>query len=237
MRRKSGSGPRLSSDLWTGRYLRFAGQAGVDGGSKTMKPDANQAAGEAAKGGWKEPQAKNPVTYNDYATGSAIHLVRNAQIQGLTLSRMADQKASILMGATFVVFSISVSQASSGNVPWSLTILAAFAFLSSLCAVVAVLPSTKKVDPNKITPNPLFFGHFTGMSEDEWTDRVMEDLRNDETVYRMMLHDIYQNGQVLQNKKYRFLGLAYRIFTTGLIFTMINFVIEMAFKYEVVSLG
>lgn len=184
----------------------------------------------------KEPRDKNPVVYNDYATGSAIHLVRNAQIQGLTLSRMADQKASILMGATFVVFSISVSQATSGNVPWSLTILAAFAFLSSLCAVVAVLPSTKKVDPGKITPNLLFFGHFTGMKEEEWTDTLVEELRSDETVFRMMLHDIYQNGQVLQNKKYRFLGLAYKIFVTGLIFTMVNFVIEMAFKYGVVSL-
>lgn len=185
----------------------------------------------------KEPRDKNPVVYNDYATGSAIHLVRNAQIQGLTLSRMADQKASILMGATFVVFSISVSQATSGNVPWSLTILAAFAFLSSLCAVVAVLPSTKKVNPEKITPNLLFFGHYTEMSEADWTDRLVEELRSDETVFRMMLHDIYQNGQVLQNKKYRFLGLAYRIFTTGLIITMINFVIEMAFKYGWVSLG
>ena len=200
-----------------------------------MKPGADGGQGATSGGPAKEPREKNPVVYNDYATASAIHLVRNAQIQGLTLSRMADQKASILMGATFVVFSISVSQATSGNVPWSLTILAAFAFLSSLCAVVAVLPSTKKVDSSKITPNLLFFGHYTGMSEEEWTDQLVEELRSDETVYRMMLHDIYQNGQVLQNKKYRFLGLAYRIFVTGLIFTMINFVIEMAFKYDVFS--
>ena len=202
-----------------------------------MKPGAHGGQSATAGGVLKEPRDKNPVVYNDYATGSAIHLVRNAQIQGLTLSRMADQKASILMGATFVVFSISVSQATSGQMPWSLTILAAFAFLSSLCAVVAVLPSTKKVDPKKITPNLLFFGHFSEMSEEQWTDQLVEELRSDETVFRMMLHDIYQNGQVLQNKKYRFLGLAYRIFTAGLIFTMINFVIEMGFKYGVFSLG
>ncbi|MHA7820377.1 MAG: Pycsar system effector family protein [Erythrobacter sp.] len=207
------------------------------GVQETMEPAAHGGQSGAVGGALKEPRDKNPVVYNDYATGSAIHLVRNAQIQGLTLSRMADQKASILMGATFVVFSISVSQATSGNVPWSLTILAAFAFLSSLCAVVAVLPSTKKVDPGKITPNLLFFGHFTEMGEEEWTDQLVEELRSDETVFRMMLHDIYQNGQVLQNKKYRFLGLAYKIFTTGLVFTMINFVIEMSFKYGVLSLG
>lgn len=209
----------------------------LTGVMNTMEPAAHGGQSATSGGALKEPRDKNPVVYKDYATGSAIHLVRNAQIQGLTLSRMADQKASILMGATFVVFSISVSQATSGQMPWSLTILAAFAFLSSLCAVVAVLPSTKKVNPKKITPNLLFFGHYTEMSEDEWTDMLIEDLRSDETVFRMMLHDIYQNGQVLQNKKYRFLGLAYRIFTTGLIFTMINFVIEMGFKYEVLSFG
>lgn len=204
---------------------------------EAMEPAAHGGQSGTVGGNLKEPRDKNPVVYNDYATGSAIHLVRNAQIQGLTLSRMADQKASILMGATFVVFSISVSQATSGNVPWSLTILAAFAFLSSLCAVVAVLPSNKKVDPEKITPNLLFFGHYTSMSEEQWTDQLVEELRSDETVFRMMLHDIYQNGQVLQNKKYRFLGLAYKIFTAGLIFTMVNFVIEMGFKYGVLSLG
>lgn len=202
-----------------------------------MKPGAHGGQSATVDGALKEPRDKNPVVYTDYATASAIHLVRNAQIQGLTLSRMADQKASILMGATFVVFSISVSQASSGQMPWSLTILAAFAFLSSLCAVVAVLPSTKKVDPGKITPNLLFFGHFTAMGEEQWTDQLVEELRSDETVYRTMLHDIYQNGQVLQNKKYRFLGLAYRIFVAGLVFTMINFVIEMGFKYGVLNLG
>ena len=175
---------------------------------------------------------KPPAEHDDYATGSAIHLVRNAQIQGLKLSQMADQKASILMGATFVVFSISVSRSLAGDLPWSLALLAVFAFLSSLCAVMAVLPSTKKADPTKIIPNNLFFGHYTMRGEDEWMDDVIQALRTDETVFRMMLHDIYQNGQVLQKKKYRFLGFAYKLFVTGLIITMISFIVELGFSYR-----
>ncbi|MBD3729231.1 MAG: hypothetical protein IE933_05945 [Sphingomonadales bacterium] len=169
--------------------------------------------------------------YNDYATGSAIHLVRNTQITGLTLSRMADQKASILMGATFVVFSLSVSRATAGELPWSLAILAVFAFLSSMCAVMAVLPSTKKADPAKIVPNPLFFGHFAEMDEEVWMRDVIEALRSDEKVFEMMLHDIYQNGVVLQRRKYRYLGMAYRIFVTGLVITMVSFALEMTLGY------
>jgi len=37
--------------------------------------------------------------------------VRTALQANLTLSQMADQKASILMGATFVVFTLAVGQA------------------------------------------------------------------------------------------------------------------------------
>ena len=55
----------------------------------------------------------------------------------------------------------------------------------------------------------------------------VDQLRNDETVLRTMLHDIYQNGQVLQRKKYRFLSYAYRVFVVGLVATVVSFVIEM----------
>ena len=156
----------------------------------------------------------------------AIHLVRTTQMQTLQLSQMADQKASILMGASFLVFSIAVSRAFAGHLPISLAILAGFAFLSSLCAVVAVLPSVSR-SKGPVGANRLFFGHFTARDEEEWTADVLDQLRNDETVFRTMLHDIYQNGQVLQRKKYRFMGYAYRIFIVGLVATLVSFVTEM----------
>ena len=156
----------------------------------------------------------------------AIHLVRTTQQQTLQLSQMADQKASILMGASFLVFSIAVSRAFSGHLPVSLAILALFAFLSSLCAVIAVLPSVAPKDEPQ-SANRLFFGHFADRDEAEWTDEVLGRLRDDETVFRTMLHDIYQNGQVLRRKKYRFLAIAYRLFVAGLVVTLVSFVIEM----------
>ncbi|AKM09295.1 Pycsar system effector family protein [Croceicoccus naphthovorans] len=157
----------------------------------------------------------------------AIHLVRTSQTNNLALSQMADQKASILMGATFVVFTIAVGQAGRGVLPISLTILAIFAFASAICAVMAVLPSTrgKHQRPDAHT-NDLFFGNFSGLSEDEWTERMLDRLATDETVYRTMLRDIHQNGQVLQRKKYRFLGYAYRLFIGGLCTTSAVFVLE-----------
>ena len=164
----------------------------------------------------------------------AIHLVRTTQQINMMLSQMADAKASILMGATFLVFTIAVGQARGGDLPWSLGVLALFAFASAMCAVFAVLPSVSGPDQAKngdAKPNILFFGHFTHMDEAEWTDSVLDDLRADETVFRAMLHDIYQNGQVLQRKKYKYLAYAYKSFMIGLTLTAITFAMEYAARF------
>jgi hypothetical protein len=157
----------------------------------------------------------------------AIHLVRTAIQANLTLSQMADQKASLLMGATFVVFTIAVGQAARGPVPLTLLVLAGFAFLSACCAVAAVLPSVRATSPAADgRRNLLFFGVFTQLDEDQFVEEVLDQLHADETVFRTMLRDVYQNGQVLQRKKYRLLGWAYRLFVGGLVLTVVTFALE-----------
>lgn len=174
--------------------------------------------------------APSPLSPSGYSN-HAIHLVRTAQQINLALSQMADTKASILMGATFVVFTIAVGQARGGTMPWALGVLALFAFISASCAVFAVLPSVsgpKSAGLNDGKPNKLFFGYFVHTPEDDWIDSILDELHADETVFRAMLHDIYQNGQVLQRKKYRYLSYAYRSFLLGLCLTLVTFVVEMA---------
>ena len=162
---------------------------------------------------------------------NAVHLVRTTQQITMQLSQMADQKASILMGATFLVFSMAVGQALAGKLPWSLGIFSAFAFLSSLCAALAVLPRVSKTVPPGVRHNLLFFGNFHQLDEEQWTLDVLGELHHDEGVFRLMLHDIYQNGQVLQRRKYRFLGYAYRLFVAGLLVTLVAFAVELALAY------
>jgi len=105
-------------------------------------------------------------------------------------------------------------------------VLALFAFLSALCAALAVMPSTGK--PRGGGPaNKVFFGHFWDRDEEEWTREILAELREDERVFRLMLHDVYQNGQVLQRRKYRYLGYAYRLFVAGLVATLVVFAAEL----------
>lgn len=192
--------------------VETAPDAKVENAPETPAPKLEKAA----------PSKLSPSGYSNHA----IHLVRTTMNNTLKLSQMADQKASILMGATFLVFSISVSRALVGDLPWAMIVLAFFAFLSSLCAVMAVMPAIGKPKGPVPRPNHLFFGHFAHRDEDEWMDEVLEQLKADETVFTSMLRDIHQNGSVLQHKKFKFLGLAYRLFVAGLFLTLITFGME-----------
>ncbi len=160
-------------------------------------------------------------------SAQAVHLLRTSQINTLTLSQMADQKASILIGATFVVFSLAVTRLVGSELSWSMLSLALTAFCASLSAVLAVLPSLGKPPENSEGFNALFFGHFATLSTEEWADQMLDALEDDEMLYRAMLKDIHQNGQVLYRRKYRFLGYAYRIFLGGLAVTMAIYTYEV----------
>jgi hypothetical protein len=95
-----------------------------------------------------------------------------------------------------------------------------------------VLPSVRPPKSGPIgNPNRLFFGHFTQIEEAQWTEGILRDLKADETVFRTMLHDIYQQGQVLHGKKYKYLGRAYRIFIVGLTVTLLTFGLDLARPY------
>lgn len=166
------------------------------------------------------PAAGRPEVLRGTYPAQAVQLVRTATQTHLLLSQMADQKASILMGATFIVFSITVGQARDGGLPLPLLVLSCFSFLSAVCAVMVVMPSTRQPPLDIGTSNILFFGVFTQMTEEDFTELVVARLATDEGMFRTMLRDVYQNGQVLQQKKYRYLGYAYRLFLCGLTSTL-----------------
>ena len=173
----------------------------------------------------EQPPTQAPDEADEYRPNAA-HLIRTAQMIHVQLSAMADQKASILMAATFVIFTITIGQAQGAAVPLPLLILGSSAFFSAVCAVLAVLPATRYRWPGEL--NLLFFGSFTDIPEEDYVERLTARLKDDDAMYRTVARDIYQNGTVLARKKYRLLGIAYRIFLAGLVASAISFVIVYA---------
>lgn len=157
-----------------------------------------------------------------------IHLMRTTQTMHLQLSQMADQKASILMGATFVIFTIAIGQGHGAMPPLPLAILGVFAFASAVLAILVVVPVTGARRRRSQPLNLLFFGSFSQLDEADYVARLGQGLETDEGVFRLIARDIYQNGQVLKRKKYRMLRYAYRVFLLGLVLSFVAFVAGMA---------
>ena len=158
----------------------------------------------------------------DYSS-NAVHLMRTVQLAQLQLSAMADHKASILMGATFVIFTITIGRAQQAAAPLPLLILGGAAFLSAVFAILAVLPATRRRKP-AVNDNMLFFGVFTQIPEDQFIDETTARLRDDDEIFRAMARDIHQAGMVLQRKKYRMLSYAYWTFLAGLVASCVAYV-------------
>ena len=161
---------------------------------------------------------------------NAIHLIRTMQQHHVTLSAMADQKASIIIGVNSVIFALVVKEAAHNA---ALLVLAATSGLAAVLCMLAVLPALgnggvwagKAPQP---PPNLLFFGGFTQMSEADWIDWLEHTNQDDLAIQRAMARDVYQLGQVLANKKYKYLGWGYRVFIFGLIATFAVFLIQTA---------
>ena len=153
-----------------------------------------------------------------------IYSIRTMQQHHVQLSSMADQKANMLIGAAFLVLTLSIGQSQRSAFSLPLAILALSALISAGLAILAVMPSTapKSAKGN----NWLFFGTFTQVEETVFQEKVLTLLKEPEDVFKTMLHDIYQLGCILQSKKYRYLALAYRAFLFGLIIAFLTFVYE-----------
>ncbi len=154
----------------------------------------------------------------------SIYLLRTMQQQHMTLSAIADQKASMLMAVASVMLALVVRNGTLVNLKPPLLILTITAFLAALCCMLAVLPAvgrspTRKVQPD-FTPNLLFFGVFAELPEADFRAQMRGVMASDVAIYDAMLRDVHQQGLVLKTKKYRFLGYAYRIFIVGIVLTL-----------------
>lgn len=157
-------------------------------------------------------------------TMDAIHMMRTAQQLQVQMSAMADQKASILMGATFVVFTLAITQLARGDVSAPLIVLGGFALVAAMLAIFAIMPAV--TPPRGLPLNLMFFGSFTQLPEDEFVARTLAVAASQKLFFEAMARDTYQNGCVLRRKKYFYLGLAYRVFLVGLVATAVVLVVD-----------
>lgn len=169
--------------------------------------------------------AAHPAASHAPSHANAIHLIRTMQAHHVTLSAMADQKANIIIGVNSVIFALVVKEAAQNP---ALMVLAASSGLAAVLCMLAVVPKLGGGKGTAPPPNLLFFSGFTQMSEAEWIEWLQRTNADDHAIQAAMARDVYQLGQVLAQKKYKYLGWGYRVFIGGLIATFAVFLVQLA---------
>lgn len=159
----------------------------------------------------------------DYEFPKEVHnLLLAANNTNITLSGMADSKASILLGASFVVFSLSIGTISEGKASPPLLVLTLFSFIATLFGVMTVRPNRMRRSPVPIPAekvNILYFGSYIDCPREEYVDEMMRVLSSEEETYRRLTRDLWDHGHVLRDNKYRWLYWSYTFFFWGMIIT------------------
>ena len=165
-----------------------------------------------------------------YEFPKEVHnLLALANGTNITLSQMADTKASILMGASFVVFSMSIGDIADNKASLPLLVLTLFSFIATVLGVLTVRPNRlrKAVVPAD-RANILFFGSYVNTPREDYVDEVIKVLSSEEETYRRLARDLWDHGQVLRDDKFRWLYWSFTLFLVGMLVTAVAVIISLA---------
>lgn len=170
---------------------------------------------------------------NWQSSRSAVAVMKNTKDYHMHLTTLSDQKASIVIAAASIIISVCISQLSQydGILHIALVVIVISTGIALLCAILSVAPLLKKAKKVLSTKdpdfNPLFFGHYTDVPLDEYTPHMIEILQDQDKMYQEMIKDLYQMGQVLKQRKFKYLSWSYRIFFLGILSGLILSVLSI----------
>lgn len=154
-----------------------------------------------------------------------IYLLRTIHQNQTHLITLADQKANILISIVAVLITILSTNISTIRTlsPPLLSLFVLFLvveFITIGLGLLVIFPKNigSPFGRKKTTfrrKNPIFFGSFLRLSEDEFIESMFADTNDINKVRRFFLGDIYKTGMVLK-KKYDLLSYAYASMIIGL---------------------
>lgn len=185
----------------------------------------------------EKAKAKFKAKYkNDNPERSIQTLYRTTLRNHIKLSDIADTKANILLSVNAIIISLALANiipkldaASNRHLMMPTLVLVCFSVASIILSIMSTRPNvtsgefTKEQVRNRDV-NILFFGNFHKMPFDQYKWAIDEILKDKDYVYEALTKDLYLLGIVL-NRKYNLLRWTYTIFMTGIIISVISFVI------------
>ena len=146
----------------------------------------------------------------------------------MRLNINADQKAGQMITVSAIVFSVTAANFDNPILMYPLMFFAISCILTLLFAIIAIIPNAKypknnlgELDQLSDQFNPLYFGHFSHLSKNEYKAYYALTLLNDDRIYDALAEEIYNSGKSLALIKYKWLRWSYGMFLFGMIGSII----------------
>ncbi len=155
------------------------------------------------------------------------------------LSRIADNKANIMLSINAIMLSIVISSLVP-KLDSNPTLLIPTIILILVCMIsiiLATLATRPKITAENYTDekflnkrvNILFFGNFYKMPVEKFEWGIKKIMQDDDLLYGSLAKDLYYLGVILATK-YRYLYICYNIFMIGLLLAGISFIVVLYFN-------
>ncbi|MFT5195014.1 MAG: hypothetical protein ACI9EW_002530 [Cellvibrionaceae bacterium] len=161
----------------------------------------------------------NTKDINGIDRRSVDFMVRSMQDYHIKLSQMADQKAQILLGVCSIIMTISLNQLTHNHFSYGMFVLSIGMLITMIPTVITVIPrlgaKNHDADKKETTPrlvNPLFFADFTNVTSQQFLEEMNHIISDSDELYKALFLNVYNNGKVLAEKKYRLLAMGYNFF-------------------------
>jgi hypothetical protein len=158
------------------------------------------------------------------ARSNVDHMFRAIHTRQTQMSAMADQKANILIGASFVALTLVFGQARVVGLSPALISFAITACVATFFAGLVVFPRFRGSWRPTAHFNPLFFSYQASLEEEEFQQVISEIVATDANVFRAVARDLHQAAKVLE-RKYRFVRATYITYFIGLPISFVLFLL------------
>ncbi|SDS24326.1 Pycsar system effector family protein [Christiangramia echinicola] len=185
----------------------------------------------------EEHKARMKAKYkNENPERSIQTLFRVTLRNHIKLSDIADTKANILLSVNAIIISLALANLipkleaeSNKHLLIPSLILVLFSVASIILSILSTRPNvtsgefTKEQVKNR-NVNLLFFGNYHKMPFDQFKWGMNKLIKDKDYVYEMLMLDLHLLGKVL-HRKYFLLRLTYTVFMTGIIVSVIAFIL------------
>ncbi|MDY0189310.1 MAG: DUF5706 domain-containing protein [Desulfuromonas sp.] len=168
-----------------------------------------------------EQKATEPSTSAATTTGQeeqilprlmASNALRANLSKHMMLNKMADSKASIILTASSLIITITLTQHEQLDLA-TILILASSGIMAILCSILAIIPPLHASGAT----NLFYFRSYAELSEEEFSRQFRATIADKEKLYDAYIHELYFLGRHRLTRKYRLIRDGMWIILAGLI--------------------